>query len=48
MEEMVFALDVGTRKVAGVILSPENSRFRLRAAVIQEHKERAMLDGQIH
>lgn len=48
VEETVFALDVGTRKVAGVILSSENSRFRLRAAAIQEHKERAMLDGQIH
>ncbi|MGB9661226.1 MAG: cell division FtsA domain-containing protein [Moorellaceae bacterium] len=48
MEDSIFALDVGTRKVAGVILSSENARFRLRAAVVQEHKERAMLDGQIH
>ncbi|MGI9952954.1 cell division FtsA domain-containing protein [Moorellaceae bacterium AZ2] len=48
MEETVFALDVGTRKVAGVILAQEKSKLRLRAAVIEEHKERAMLDGQIH
>ncbi|GFN23583.1 cell division FtsA domain-containing protein [Thermanaeromonas sp. C210] len=48
MEETIFALDVGTRKVAGVILAREKSKLRLRAAVIQEHKERAMVDGQIH
>ncbi|HBT48102.1 MAG TPA: hypothetical protein DEA73_09565 [Peptococcaceae bacterium] len=48
MEEWVFALDVGTRKVAGVILAREKTKLRLRAAVVQEHKERAMLDGQIH
>ncbi|SMB98127.1 cell division protein FtsA [Thermanaeromonas toyohensis ToBE] len=48
MEEAIFALDVGTRKVAGVILAPEGSKFRVKAAVVQEHRERAMLDGQIH
>ncbi|WP_084665707.1 cell division FtsA domain-containing protein [Thermanaeromonas toyohensis] len=48
VEEAIFALDVGTRKVAGVILAPEGSKFRVKAAVVQEHRERAMLDGQIH
>ncbi|MCG0277844.1 MAG: rod shape-determining protein [Thermanaeromonas sp.] len=48
MGEEIFALDVGTRKVAGVIVSKEGSKFRVKAAVVREHRERAMLDGQIH
>jgi len=48
VEEGIFALDVGTRKVAGVIVTKEGSKFRVKAAVVQEHRERSMLDGQIH
>lgn len=48
MEEVIFALDVGTRKVAGVILAKEGLKFRVKAAIVEEHRERAMLDGQIH
>lgn len=46
--DQVFALDIGTRKVAGVILAAEGqSQFKLRAHYVEEHQERSMLDGQI-
>lgn len=46
--DLVFALDIGTRKVAGVVLAVEgHSQFRLRAHYVEEHQERSMLDGQI-
>ncbi len=44
----VFALDVGTRKVAGLILAPKPQGHHIQAAAIVEHQQRAMLDGQIH
>ncbi|MBC7325753.1 MAG: rod shape-determining protein [Moorella sp. (in: Bacteria)] len=44
----VFALDVGTRKVAGLVLECGTKGFHIRAAAIVEHQQRAMLDGQIH
>ena len=44
----IFALDVGTRKVAGLVLAPGPKGYQIRAAVIVEHQQRAMLDGQIH
>ncbi|MDN5344470.1 MAG: hypothetical protein PWQ18_581 [Clostridia bacterium] len=44
----VFALDVGTRKVAGLVLSSSPRGYHIQAAVIREHQQRAMLDGQIH
>ncbi|QTA37968.1 cell division protein FtsA [Thermosipho ferrireducens] len=46
---MVFALDVGTRKIAGLLASiDENERIIIHDIVIKEHEHRAMLDGQIH
>lgn len=47
-EEIVFALDIGTRTVVGVVGVQEESCFRILATEITEHKNRAMLDGQIH
>lgn len=47
-ESPVFALDVGTRKVAGLVLVPGKKGYHIRAAAIVEHQQRAMLDGQIH
>lgn len=44
----LFALDIGTRSVVGLLLRPENGSFSLIDSVIKEHEERAMLDGQIH
>ncbi|WP_096152924.1 MULTISPECIES: cell division protein FtsA [Bacillus] len=44
----VFALDIGTRSVVGLILENIDGKYNVLDIVIQEHKERAMLDGQIH
>ncbi len=45
----IFALDTGTRSVVGLVLQidPEGSN-KVLAAVKEEHRGRAMLDGQIH
>jgi len=47
-DDIVFALDIGTRTVIGVVGIQEDSKFRVLATEIIEHKSRAMLDGQIH
>ncbi len=44
----VFALDIGTRKVAGIIGRESGGRVERIDSVIREHKKRAMVDGQIH
>lgn len=45
----IFALDIGTRSVIGVILYPSaDGSFIIKDIKIAEHKERSMLDGQIH
>ncbi|QFT90226.1 Cell division protein FtsA [Bacillus sp. THAF10] len=45
---MIFALDIGTRSVVGLLLEEEQQQFRIIDFVVKEHDERAMLDGQIH
>lgn len=47
-KDWVFALDIGTRKVAGLILVPSPPGYRIRAAEVEEHGARSMFDGQIH
>jgi cell division protein FtsA len=44
----IFALDIGTRSVVGIILEEANQQYYVSDIFIKEHKERAMLDGQIH
>lgn len=44
----IFALDIGTRNVIGIIAQPEGDRLKIQAIALQEHEERAMRDGQIH
>lgn len=44
----VFALDIGTRSVVGLLLEQQNEQFKVLDMVTKEHDERAMLDGQIH
>ncbi len=44
----IFALDIGTRKVAGLIAQPENGVLRITDCEVREHQTRAMLAGQIH
>ncbi|WP_057913266.1 cell division FtsA domain-containing protein [Peribacillus muralis] len=48
MQEKLFALDIGTRSVVGIILEKEQGCYKIVDILSQEHSERAMLDGQIH
>lgn len=43
-----FALDIGTRSVVGIILEQQGEQFHVVDLISKEHKERAMVDGQIH
>ena len=43
----VFALDIGTRSIIGVVGAAEGQRFHVHAIEKQDHGQRAMLDGQI-
>ncbi|MFB6467639.1 cell division protein FtsA [Cytobacillus sp. Hz8] len=47
-KKKLFALDIGTRSVVGIILEEENSQYHVVDILAKEHSERAMLDGQIH
>lgn len=44
----VFALDIGTRTVIGLVGNVENETIVVQAAEIIEHNNRSMVDGQIH
>lgn len=44
----LFALDIGTRSVVGIILNENNGIYHVEDLVTIEHKERSMIDGQIH
>ncbi|GEL08058.1 cell division protein FtsA [Salisediminibacterium halotolerans] len=44
----LFALDIGTRSVVGLILAETNDGYHVLDIVTEEHPERSMLDGQIH
>lgn len=44
----IFALDIGTRNVVGLVGCKESQSFRVIANEIFEHPTRSMLDGQIH
>lgn len=47
-DDLIFALDIGTRTVVGIVGYYEKEFFKVVAAEVFEHKSRAMLDGQIH
>ncbi|WP_027416858.1 cell division protein FtsA [Aneurinibacillus terranovensis] len=44
----IFALDIGTRSVVGLLVEPDGSKFKVVGYEREEHAERSMLDGQIH
>lgn len=46
--QLLFALDIGTRSVVGLVGELENGIIKLVASDREEHHTRAMLDGQIH
>lgn len=47
-EDVVFALDIGTKKIAGIVGIKENGKFRIIETEVIEHGNRVMFDGQIH
>ena len=47
-EDLVFGLDIGTRKVMGVIGYQEDDNFVVVDSAVVAHESRAMIDGQIH
>lgn len=47
MNEHVFALDIGTQSVTGIVLQKNEHSFKVSDYYTMQHKERAMLDGQI-
>lgn len=46
-EDCVFALDIGTRSVIGIVGRQHDQLFEIMAAEMREHPQRAMIDGQI-
>ena len=48
MTKKLFALDIGTRSVVGIILEQQQDHYHVADILVKEHKERAMVDGQIH
>lgn len=48
MDSALFALDIGTRSVVGIILNEKNNSFHVVDLISIEHQERSMKDGQIH
>ncbi|MDG5473472.1 pilus assembly protein PilM [Jeotgalibacillus sp. ET6] len=46
--ERIFALDIGTRSIVGLILSYKEDHYTVEKIIQKDHKSRAMLDGQIH
>ncbi len=44
---MIFALDIGTRSIIGMIGVVEENRVHITAIEREDHAERAMIDGQI-
>ncbi len=47
-QELLFSMDIGTRSVVGIIGYQDGDKFIVLAHEIEEHKQRAMYDGQVH
>ncbi|PKM46776.1 MAG: hypothetical protein CVV03_05190 [Firmicutes bacterium HGW-Firmicutes-8] len=47
-ESYIFALDIGTRSVVGVVMHETPKGLEIVASEHLEHQNRAMIDGQIH
>ena len=46
-KDLIFALDIGTRSIVGVVGRQDGGRFKVLAMESAEHNNRTMLDGQI-
>lgn len=47
-QDLLFSLDIGTRTVVGIVGFHDGQKFRIKAFEVEEHRERAMYDGQVH
>ncbi len=47
-EDLIFALDIGTRTIVGLVIEYNEPEYTIITSRIIEHENRAMLDGQIH
>ncbi|MCW2278157.1 cell division FtsA domain-containing protein [Heliophilum fasciatum] len=45
---LIFALDIGTRSVVGIVARQAGDKLEVLHTAQEEHRQRAMLDGQIH
>ena len=45
--KLIFALDIGTRSIVGVVGEPCDGRLKVLAIESAEHEGRTMIDGQI-
>lgn len=45
--DYVFALDIGTRSIIGIVGIPQGEKLEIAAVETVEHPKRAMIDGQI-
>lgn len=48
IQDVIFALDIGTRSVIGTAGIVKDKKFHVVAESSVEHEERSMIDGQIH
>ncbi len=46
--QRVFALDIGTRSVVGLLGGYSDNKLLIQETVVAFHKDRVMMDGQIH
>lgn len=47
-EELFFSLDIGTRTIVGIVGFFRGDVFEIADFEVEEHKKRAMYDGQVH
>lgn len=47
-QDLLFSMDIGTRSVVGMAGYHDGEKFVILAHAVEEHKERAMYDGQVH
>ncbi|MDO4798994.1 MAG: cell division FtsA domain-containing protein [Bacillota bacterium] len=47
-KDQIVALDIGTRSVVGIVAKQQGEQYLVVDCESTEHRERAMLDGQIH
>src|SRR5699024_10158091 len=45
--DIIFALDIGTQSVSGILLEQKGEQFSVIDYYTEQHAERTMLDGQI-